>query len=121
MDDDLQDQIEKYIDGLSEEIPWASETGIGKTIDYYSGRNRYIGYLTGLAKKSYEKHKIFPAQWNVYGKSAGFIRNAEMGHYADAAICFWDGKSRGTQHMINTMRHLQKPVFVFNYEGELMQ
>jgi len=58
MDDDLQDQIEKYIDGLSEEIPWASETGIGKTIDYYSGRNRYIGYLAGLAKKSYEKHKI---------------------------------------------------------------
>ena len=58
MDDALQDQIEKYIDGQMEEIPFASEDKIGKTIDYYSGRNRYIGYIIGLATKSYEKHKI---------------------------------------------------------------
>ena len=58
MDDDLQDQIEKYIDGEIGEIEWASGDKIGKTIDYYSGRNRYIGYLAGLATKSYEKHKI---------------------------------------------------------------
>ena len=58
MDDDLQDQIEKYIDGEIEEIPFASEDKIGKTVDYYSGRNRYIGYLTGLATKSYAKHKV---------------------------------------------------------------
>ena len=78
-----------------------------------------LGMLYATARHIPVEH--FPAQWNVYGKSAGFIRNAEMGRYADAAICFWDGESRGTQHMINTMRHLQKPVFVFNYEGELMQ
>jgi hypothetical protein len=78
-----------------------------------------LGMLYATARHIPVEH--FPAQWNVYGKSAGFIRNAEMGHYADAAICFWDGKSRGTQHMISTMRHLQKPVYVFNYEGELMQ
>ena len=58
MDDDLQDEIEKYIDGELEELPFASEDKIGKTVDYYSGRNRYIGYLVGLATKSYEKHKI---------------------------------------------------------------
>ncbi|MBR3058552.1 MAG: phosphoglucosamine mutase [Clostridiales bacterium] len=58
MDDDLQDQVEKYIDGELEEIPFASEDKIGMTIDYYSGRNRYIGYLTGLATKSYAKHKV---------------------------------------------------------------
>ncbi len=58
MDDDLQDQVEKYIDGEIEEIPFASEDKIGKTVDFYSGRNRYIGYLVGLATKSYEKHKV---------------------------------------------------------------
>ncbi len=58
MDDDLQDQIEKYIDGELEELPYASEDKIGKTIDYYSGRNRYIGYLVSLANQSFEKHKI---------------------------------------------------------------
>ena len=30
----------------------------------------------------------FPAQWDKYGKSAGFIRNAEMGEEADALIAF---------------------------------
>ena len=54
MDDDLQD----HIDGEIAELPFASEDKIGKTIDYYSGRNRYIGYLTGLATKSYAKHKV---------------------------------------------------------------
>ena len=58
MDDDLQDQIEKYIDGELEELPYASEDKIGKTIDYYSGRNRYIGYLVSLASQSFEKHKV---------------------------------------------------------------
>ncbi|MCR4747673.1 MAG: phosphoglucosamine mutase [Clostridiales bacterium] len=58
MDDDLQDEIEKYIDGEIPEIPFASEDKIGKTIDFYNGRNRYIGYLTNLATKSFENCKV---------------------------------------------------------------
>jgi len=58
MDDDLQDAIEKYIDGETEEIPFAIEDKIGRTIDFYSGRNRYIGYLTGIAKQSFENTKV---------------------------------------------------------------
>lgn len=45
--------------------------------------------------------KIFPADWNKYGKSAGYIRNEEMAKYADCLVAFWDGKSRGTKHMID--------------------
>lgn len=45
--------------------------------------------------------KKFPANWNKYGKSAGYIRNKDMAHYADACICFWINKSKGTGHMIN--------------------
>jgi len=48
-------------------------------------------------------HKIarFPAEWDKYGKSAGFKRNEEMAEYADALIAFWDGNSKGTKHMID--------------------
>ena len=63
----------------------------------------------------------FPAQWDKYGKSAGFIRNAEMGEEADALIAFWDGKSKGTAHMIKTMKRNNKPYWVYNYNGELIE
>lgn len=56
--------------------------------------------------------KRFPAQWNVYGKRAGFIRNVEMAEYADALIAIWDGESRGTRHMIHEAQKRQLPVFI---------
>lgn len=58
MDDDLQDEIEKFIDGLSEEIPFKTDDEIGHTIDFYSGRNRYIGYLTKITDKYFNDHKV---------------------------------------------------------------
>lgn len=45
--------------------------------------------------------KEFPANWDLYGKSAGYKRNEQMALYADAAIIFWDGESKGTKHMID--------------------
>lgn len=57
----------------------------------------------------------FPANWNKHGKSAGYKRNQEMGEFADAAVCFWDGKSKGTKHMIDIMNRLNKPVYVVRY------
>lgn len=44
-------------------------------------------------------HKEFPADWDRYGKSAGYKRNAQMAEYADALILLWDGKSRGSAMM----------------------
>ena len=58
MDDALQDEIEKYIDGELEEIPFATGENIGCTVDYYTGRNRYIGYLTNVATKSFVNRKV---------------------------------------------------------------
>jgi len=45
--------------------------------------------------------KEFPANWDKFGKSAGYIRNDEMAKYADMLIAFWDGASKGTKHMID--------------------
>lgn len=44
--------------------------------------------------------KRFPANWEKYGKSAGHVRNSEMGKYANALIAFWDEVSPGTKSMI---------------------
>jgi len=48
--------------------------------------------------------KRFPANWNEYGKSAGYRRNAEMAEYGDYLVALWDGKSRGTKNMIALAR-----------------
>ena len=45
-----------------------------------------------------------PADWKRHGKAAGPIRNAEMAACADILICFWDGLSKGTKHMISAAR-----------------
>lgn len=45
--------------------------------------------------------KLFPAHWNEFGKSAGFIRNEEMAKYSDACVVFWMNNSKGTKHMID--------------------
>lgn len=58
MDETLQEAIEKYIDGEVEELPYARRDAIGRTVDYYSGRNRYIGYLTHIPSVPFENKKI---------------------------------------------------------------
>lgn len=57
----------------------------------------------------------FPADWNKYGKSAGYKRNTQMAHYADALIAFWDGESKGTKHMIDIATQLGLKVRVIRY------
>ena len=58
MSDDVTDMVEQYIDGLLPEPPYATGDKIGKTVDYASGRNRYIGYLISLATQSYKGIKV---------------------------------------------------------------
>lgn len=62
------------------------------------------------------EHKIplkrFPANWAKHGKSAGYQRNALMADYADGLIALWDGKSRGTKHMIDLAKKSGLEVFV---------
>ena len=72
--------------------------------------------------------KQMPAQWDAYGKSAGYRRNVQMAEFAredDNAqgilIAFWDGKSRGTKHMIEIAQKHDLMIYVFNYNGDEIQ
>jgi len=62
-------------------------------------------------EKGYDLER-YPAEWDRYGKSAGYRRNEKMARIADIGIGFWDGKSKGTRHMIETMKKLGKKVYI---------
>lgn len=60
----------------------------------------------------------YPADWGTHGKSAGYIRNEEMAKVSDALVAFWDGKSHGTNHMINLAHKHGLKVVVVRYGDE---
>lgn len=65
MDEETILLVEAYLDGRLElfgqswpEIPFAHREKIGCTVDYVSGRNRYIGYLISLGMYSFKGMKV---------------------------------------------------------------
>lgn len=58
MDEETIAEIEKYLDGIIPELPYAEGEKIGCTTDYSGGRNRYIGHIISLATKSYQGKRI---------------------------------------------------------------
>ena len=58
MEQEVIDEVEKYLDSDLESIPYARMEKIGRTVDYFAGRNRYMGYLMSLATHSYRNIKV---------------------------------------------------------------
>ncbi len=56
-----------------------------------------------------------PADWDKFGPSAGYRRNAIMAEIADAVIAFWDGESPGTKHMLELADQKEIPTRVFRF------
>lgn len=56
-EDDLLGKVENFLDG-AEEIPLATGGAIGRTVDYVSGRNRYLAFLLSLPRSSFRGMRI---------------------------------------------------------------
>lgn len=77
IDDETIKYIEDYLDGnllifneKIKQIPFALKDKIGKTVDYISGRNRYIGYLISLGLYSFRGKRVAldcanGSAWNI--------------------------------------------------------
>lgn len=101
--------------GLGDEI-W--QTFLWKDVsehkEYVTGAAQGIDQIPFFFEEEYGDivHK-FPADWGKHGKAAGYIRNKEMAEFCDAAVIIWDGKSKGTRHMINLMLDSGKPLCLY--------
>lgn len=65
MDEETINDIEAYIDGEfvfngepMKQVPFAHKDQIGQSVDYVSGRNRYVGYLISLGVYSFKGKKV---------------------------------------------------------------
>ena len=67
------------------------------------------------AKEKGHKIKEMRARWGEFGKSAGYRRNKEMAKYGDMLIAFWDGKSKGTKHMVNLAKEFGLKIKIVEY------
>ena len=77
MDEETISLVEQYLDGEVElfgkvwrELPYGVRDKVGCTVDYVSGRNRYIGYLISLGLYSFKGLKVGldcanGASWNI--------------------------------------------------------
>ncbi len=54
LEPEVEEQIEKYIDGEVPELPFAKRENIGRCFDYTKGRDDYIQYLKSLVKKPFD-------------------------------------------------------------------
>lgn len=92
------------------------ENKVSEGIEIVSGTARgadRLGEIYADNKRYSVAH--FPADWDLHGKKAGFMRNEDMAKYADALVAFWDGWSKGTKHMIELAKKHKLKIVVMNY------
>ena len=92
------------------------------TIEIVSGTAKGTDRLgERYAEEKGYKITRFPADWNTYGKSAGYIRNKQMAEYGELLIAFWDGESKGTKMMIELAKESNVNTIIVKYAwDELM-
>ena len=102
------DKLLKYVDKSKNDIIIVS--GKAKGADSLGEKYAKINNL---------KVESHPANWDVYGKSAGYRRNAEMAKSVSESqgmlIAFWDEKSRGTKNMIEISKRYNIETNVIKY------
>lgn len=89
---------------LKEKLDYLLQNQSGKEIHIVSGGAKGADTLAEwyAKERGYQMH-VFPADWNRFGRSAGYRRNEQMHQFISqfpkrGCVCFWDGESKGTQH-----------------------
>jgi hypothetical protein len=112
----LSDALMKYL----EDIDFTDVVDNPNQVKFISGTARGADVLGEQFAYTWGYEvKRFPADWDGLGKRAGYARNSEMAKYASektgVLFAFWDGKSKGTKHMIDLANRYGLEVHVVNY------
>lgn len=98
--------IEFMVESINE---YLSDIGMLDVREIVSGGATGIDQLGETIAKDFGlKVRQFLPDWKTLGKKAGAVRNKEMVNYCDAAVIFYDGKSKGTQITIDMLKKSKK-------------
>lgn len=97
----------KIVEKAIKAAGWIPTTVVSGTADGVDRSGEQWATINGV---SVERH---PAEWDKFGKSAGYKRNEVMAKVSEALIAIWDGKSRGTMHMIELAMKYNLRVYVY--------
>ena len=96
------ENLEKYLPRKTDEIVSGGASGID-----------------ACAARWAKEHSLtlteFLPQYEKYGRAAPILRNRQIAEYADCAIAFWDGRSRGTKYTVQEFKKQGKEVWVYLY------
>lgn len=91
------------LNGTSFEIVSGAAVGVDTLAREYAQQRNYRLTEFPTRKEDYDK----------YGRTAPLRRNIDMAEYASLLIAIYDGKSKGTLHMINEMKKRGKPIYTY--------
>ena len=94
------DHLEDYLPEGTTEIVSGGARGVDSCARKYALRH-------GL------KLTEFLPEYEKYGRGAPLRRNVTIIEYADLVLAFWDGKSRGTNYVIDSCKKRNIPVAVY--------
>ncbi len=94
---------------LKEKCLFYLQDKLPDVIIYSGGGNGADKLGERFAREMGLKLIIYAPDWEQDGKSAGPKNNKKIVKEVDAALCFWDGSSRGTKHTIDFCRQYNKP------------
>lgn len=92
----LEKEVDSFILRVQEKL------GYGLPVEIISGGAKGADKLGERYAENRELPvKIFLANWDINGRSAGYIRNEEMAKYASDCVVFILDSSKGSTHMAN--------------------
>lgn len=91
--------LSSYIPACVSEIVSGGAKGIDSSAASYAAQHNL-------------KLTVFLPDYPHFGKAAPLLRNRQIVEYSDMVVAFWDGRSRGTKHVIDYCKMCGKPIAV---------
>lgn len=100
---------------MEEKLDYLLQNKNGKVVIVSGGARGADSYAEEYAEKRGYRAIVLKAEWDLYGKSAGYKRNYKMHEYIShtknrGCVAFWQNESKGTAHNFELAKKFDTPI-----------